>query len=110
MEADRRHTTTGFKNQKSCLQSCLDLLQLAVDRDPEALKGPRRDVDVSRPGLSRYRRLDGLRQVARGAQRAPRHDELRDPARPTLFAVLTQDSLDLGDVVLVDDPGRRELR
>src|SRR5713226_1497764 len=49
MESDRRHTTTGFENLKSCLQSCLDLAQLVVDGDADALEGSGRDVDVATP-------------------------------------------------------------
>jgi hypothetical protein len=109
MEADRRHTTTGFKCHKSCLQSCLDLSELVVDCDAEALKRARCYMDVARPSLARDRGFDGLSQIAGGAERAPRHDELCDPASPSLFAVLPQDSLDLGAVVIVDDARRREL-
>src|SRR6266566_7341359 len=103
MEANRRHATTGVENLESCFQSLLDLAELIVDGDAEALKRSRRDVDVARPGPSRDRRLHGLRQVSRGAQRAPRHDELCDPVRPALLPVLAEDSLDLRRVVLVDD-------
>src|SRR5450759_4435905 len=70
------------------------------------MKRPGRNVDVARPRGSRNGGLDGLSQVARGAQRAPRHDELRDPASPSLLAVLPKDALNLADVRLVDD-GRR---
>src|SRR5690348_18078063 len=112
MEADRRHTTTGVENLESCLQSLLDLAELVIDGYAQALKRSRRDVDVARPGSARDRRLHGLHQVARGAERAPRHDELCDPVRPALLAVLTEDSLDLRRVVLVDDlrGGERRLR
>ena len=110
MEADRRHTTTGFECRKSCSNSCLDLAKLIVDRYAQALKGPRCDVDVARPGFPRNRGLDGLSQIACGAERAPRHDELCDPASPTLFAVLPQDPLDLRDVVIVDDLRRGQSR
>ena len=88
----------------------LDLAELIVDRDPYALKGPGRDVDVAGPGPARDRGFDGLRQVARGAERAPRHDELCDPAGPSFLAVLPQDALDLRRVVLVDDLRRGETR
>ncbi len=103
MEANRRHTATGVENLESCLQSLLDLAELVVDGDAQALKRSRRDMDVAGPGSARDGRLHGLRQVARGAQRAPRHDELCDPVRPALLAVLAKDSLDLRRVVLVDD-------
>jgi len=109
LEGDRRHTTTGFECRKSCSESCLDLSELVVDRDPDALKGPRRDVDVARPGRARDGGFDGLREVAGGAERAPRHDELCDPAGPTFFAVPPQDALELGPVVRVYDLGRGEL-
>src|ERR1700686_3879799 len=108
MEADRRHTTTGLECRKSCAESLLDLAELVVDGDPDRLKGPRRDMDVARPGSPGDRGLDGRGQVERGAERAPRHDELRDPASPALFAVLPEDPLDLGDVVRVDDRRGRE--
>ena len=106
MEADRRHTTTGLKCRKSCSQSCFDLAQLVVDGYAETLKRSGGDVDVARPCRSWNGRLYGLSQVAGGAERAPRHDELSDPASPSLFAVLPNDSLDVADVRLVDD-GRR---
>src|SRR5215471_890538 len=106
MEADRRHTTTGVENLESCLQSLLDLIELRVDGDAQALKRSGRDMDVAGPGPARNRRLDRLNQIARGAQRAPRHDELCDPVRPALLAVFAKDSLDLRGVVLVDDAGR----
>src|SRR5579872_3177553 len=109
MEADRRHTTTGVEDLKSCSQSGLDLSDLVVDRDPDALKRAGRDVDVAGPGPARYRSLDGLGEVARGAERAPRHDELCDPARPALLPELTEDALDVRLAVLVDDAGRRQL-
>src|SRR5438309_3003662 len=109
MEADRRHTTTGLKSLESCTKSVLDLAELVVDRDSERLKSPGRDVDVSRPGATRYGGLDGLRQIAGGAQRAARHYELSDPAGPTFLAVLLQDALDLGHVVVIDDLRRGEL-
>src|SRR5439155_26711053 len=108
--ADRRHTTTGFECRKSCSQSGFDLSKLIVDGDPQALKGPRRHIDVTRPCSARNGGLNRLSQVAGGAERAPRHDELCDPAGPTLLAVLAQDALDLGEVVLVDDLCRGELR
>src|SRR5216683_2659737 len=98
MEADRRHTTTGFENPKSCFQSRLDLPQLVVDGDADALESAGRDVDVARPGLARDGRLDGGGQIAGGAQRAARHDELCDAARPTLLAVIAQDALELSNV------------
>src|ERR1700693_1016846 len=110
MEADRRHTTTGFENRKSCFQSCLDLAHLIVDGDPQTLERPGRDVDVTRPGLPRDRGFDRLSQIASSSQRAPRHDEMGDPASPTLLAVSPQDALDLGGIEMVDDPFRRELR
>jgi len=106
MEADRRHTATGFKCHKSCSQSCFDLAQLVIDGYAETLKCPGRNIDVARPRGSRNGGLDGLGQLARGTQRAPRHYELRDPASPSLFAVLPDDALDLACVRLVDD-GRR---
>src|SRR5260370_42703385 len=95
MEADRRHTTTGFKNPKSCFESCLDLAQLVVDGDADALKGSGRDIDVARPGPSVDRRLDRGSQIASGAERASPHDELREPPRPTLFAVVAPHAFDL---------------
>src|SRR2546428_12988513 len=104
MEADRRHTATGFENPKSCLQSCFDLAQLVVDRDADALEGPGRDVDVARPRPSGNGRLTGGGQIARGAQRAARHYELCDPPRPPLFAIVAKGPLELCDVKLVDDP------
>jgi hypothetical protein len=107
MEADRRHTTTGLENRKSCSQSGFDLRQLVVDGYAETLKSPGRDIDVARPGGAGDRGFDGLGQVARGAERAPGHDELRDPASPSLFAVLPKDPLDLSGVGIVDDPSRR---
>src|SRR5260370_16210129 len=103
MEADRRHTTTGFENPKSCFESCLDLAQLVVDGDADALKGSGRDIYVARPGPSGDGRLDRGGQVASGAERASRHDELSDPARPTLFAVVAQYAFDLFEVERVDD-------
>src|ERR1700686_2042626 len=106
MEADRRHTTTGFKCRKSCSQSCFDLAELVVDGYAKTLKRSGRDIDVARPGRSRNGALHGFSQVARGAQGAARHDELCAPASPSLFAVLPDDPLDLADVRLVDD-GRR---
>ena len=110
MEADRRHTTTGFENPKSCFESCFDLAQLVVDGDADALKGSRRDMDVARPCPSRDGRLDRGSQIARGAQRASRHYELCDPACPTLFAIVAEDSFDLLDVEMVDDVRRVERR
>src|SRR5260370_12224423 len=110
MEADRRHTTTGFKNSKSWFESCLDLAQLVVDGDADALKGSGRDIDVARPGPSGDGRLDRGSQIASGAERASRHDELCDPARPTLFAVVAQHAFDLFDVERVDDARRVERR
>ena len=110
MEADRRHTTTGCESRKSCFQTGLDLAKLVVDGNPEALERPGRYVNVLRPCRTRYGRFDSSSQIARGAQRAPRHDELCDPASPTLFAVLTQDSLDLRSRVAVDDLRRGERR
>src|SRR5260370_36271695 len=110
MEADRRHTTTGFENRKSCSQSRFDLAKLVVDGDAETLKCPGGDVDVARPGRTRYRGFDGVSQVACGAQRAPRHDELCDPAGPSLFSVLPEDALDLAGGLIVNDAGRRERR
>ena|SRR5579859_716628 len=103
MEADRRHTTTGVEDLKSCFQSRLDLAQLIVDGDAQALKGSGRDMDVARPGLTGNRGFDGSRQIARRVQRAPRHDELGDSAGPPLLPVSAEDALDLGFVVLVDD-------
>src|SRR6266540_58449 len=46
MEANRRHTTTGFENSKSYFQAAFDLVELVVDGDPDALKGPGRHVDA----------------------------------------------------------------
>jgi hypothetical protein len=109
MEADRRHTTTGVENLKSCLQSRLDLAELIVDGDSQALKRSRRDMNVARPGLARDRRLHGGAQIARGAERAPRHYELCDPTRPTLLPVLAEDPFELGGAVLIDDACRGEL-
>jgi hypothetical protein len=106
VEADRRHTATGFKCRKSCSQSCFDLAELVVDGYAKTLKRSGGDVDVARPRRSRNGGLDGLSQVARGAKGTPRHDELSDPASPSLFAVLPNDSLDLADVRLVDDSRR----
>ena len=108
MEADRRHTTTGFKCRKSCSESCLDLTQLVIDCDANGLEGAGRDVDVAGPGLARDRGLDGRGQIAGGTERAPRHDELCDPASPTLLAVLADDPLELDHVGVVDDPRRGE--
>src|SRR5438270_8614325 len=110
MEANRRHTTTGVEDLQSCSQSAPDLSDLVVDGDPDALKRARRDVDVAGPGIARDRGLDRSREVARGAQWAPRHDELCDPARPALLPVLAEVALDLGLAVMVDDAGRRQLR
>src|SRR5260370_35845808 len=110
MEADRRHTTTGFENPKSCFESRLDLAQLVVDGDADALKGSGRDIDVARPGPSGDGRLDRGSQVASGAERASRHDELSDPARPTLFAEVAQYAFDLFDVERVDDARRVDTR
>src|SRR2546423_12846084 len=109
MEADRRHTTTGVEDLKSCFEPGLDLAELIVDRDAQALERSSRDVDVAWPGSSGYRRLDGGAQVAGGAERAPRHHELCDPARPSLLAVITQDPFDLLDVVLVHDPSSSQV-
>jgi len=109
MEADRRHTTTGFKCHKSCLQSCLDLVELVVDGDPQSLKRPGRDVDVAGPSLPWDRGFHRLSQVARGAKRAPPHYELRNPARPSLFAVGPKDALDLRGLERVDYLFGREL-
>jgi hypothetical protein len=67
-------------------------------------------MDVAGPGGARDSGFDGQSQVARGAERAPRHDELCDPASPSLFAVLLEDPLDLGGARIVDDPCRRECR
>src|SRR5260370_39239043 len=103
MEADRRHTTTGFENPKSCLQSCLDLAQLVVDGDSDALESSGRDVDVARPGPAGDGRLHGGGQIGGRAQRAARHDELCNPPRPTLLAEIAQDLLELSDVELVND-------
>src|SRR6266576_655243 len=108
MEADRRHTTTVFENPKSCFKSCLDLTELVVDGDSYALKRSGRNVDLARPCPPGDGRFDGGGQVARGAQRAARHDELCDPARPTLLAVFAQDPLELSFVELVDDARRVE--
>ena len=108
MEADRRHTTTGFENPKSCFESCFDLAQLVVDGDADALKGSGRDMDVARPGPSGDGRLDRGSQIASGAQRASRHYELCDPASPTLFAIVAEDPFDLLDVEMVDDARRVE--
>src|SRR5260370_42243510 len=108
MEGDRRHTSTGCGCRKSCSESGFDLAELVVDGDADALGRPGRYVDVARPGSTRDCGFDGLGQVACGAERAPRHDELSDPACPTLLAVLPQDSLDLRDVVFVDDLRRGE--
>ncbi len=108
MEADRRHTTTGFENPKSCSKSCLDLAELVVDGDADALKRSRCNVDVARPCPSGDGRFDGGGQIKGRAQRAARHDELCDPARPTLLAVLTQDPLELSFVEPVHDPRRVE--
>src|SRR5258708_27215404 len=102
MEADRRHTTTGFKCHKSCSQSCLDLVELVVDGYPQTLKRPGRDVDVAGPGLPGDRGFHRLSQVERSAERAPPHYELRNPARPSLLAVTTKDALDLRGVERVD--------
>src|SRR5256885_5177653 len=110
MEANRRHTTTGVEDLKSCSQARLDVCDLVVQRDPQALKRARRDVDVAGPGLAGDRRLEGGGQVAGGAERAPRHDELGDPSCPSLLAVVAEDALDLGLAELVDDPGRRQIR
>ena len=110
MEADRRHTTTGFKCHKSCLQSCLDLVELVVDGYPQALKRPGRDVDVAWPGLPWDRGLHRRGEVAGSAQRAPRHYELSDPARPSLFAVAPNDALDLRGLERIDNPFGGELR
>src|SRR5260370_17934603 len=110
MEADRRHTTTGFENPKSCFDSRVDLAQLVVDGDADALKGSGRDIYVARPGPSRDGRLDRGRQVASGAERASRHDELCDPACPTLFAVVAQYAFDFFEVELVDDARPFDLR
>src|SRR6202049_4881798 len=107
MEADRRHTTTGFENRESCCQSCLDLVQLFVDGDPQALEGPSGDVDVTRPCLPRDRGFYRLSQIAGGAQRAPRNDELCNPASPTFLAIGPHDALDLGGIEMIDDPLRR---
>src|SRR6266849_3715938 len=103
MEADRRHTTTGFENPKSCLQSCFDLAQLVVDGDADALEGSGGDIDVARPGPTGDGRLHGRSQIARRAQRAAGDDELCDPACPTLLSVIAQDPLELSDIELVDD-------
>src|ERR1700694_2481975 len=43
------------------------------------------------------------RSVVGRRGRAARHDELCDPPRPTLLAVIAQDPLELSDVELVDD-------
>src|SRR4029077_8065858 len=110
MEADRRHTTTGFKCRKSCLQSGLDLAKLVVDGDSDSLKRPGRDVDVAGPGLSRDRGLHRRGEVAGGAEGAPRHYELSDPARPSLFAVAPNDALDLRGLERIDDAFCGELR
>src|SRR5260370_24885403 len=110
MEADRRHTTTGFENPKSCFESRLDLAQLVVDGDADALKGSGRDIDVARPGPSGDGRLDRGSQVASGAERASRHDELSDPARPTLFPIVAQYRSALFDVAGIDDPRGFERR
>src|SRR5260221_9381366 len=109
MEADRRHTTTGFKCRESCLQSCLDLLELAVDGNPQALKRPGRDVDVAWPGLPWDRGLHRLGEVACGAERAAPHYELHNPARPSLFAVGPKDALYLSGLERVDYVFGREL-
>src|SRR5258708_20979764 len=103
MEADRRHTATGFECRKSCSQSCFDLAELVVDGYAQALKGAGGDVDVARPRRSRNGGLDGSGQVARGAERAPRHDELSDPAGPSPLPVLPTDSLALAAAPLVHD-------
>src|SRR5260370_25831805 len=71
MEADRRHTTTGFENLESCLQSCPDLAQLIVDGDADALEGSGRNVDVARPRPSGDGRLHGWRQIDRRAHPPP---------------------------------------
>src|ERR1700693_890944 len=106
MEADRRHTTTGFKCLKSRSQSCFDLAELVVDGYAETLKRPGRHVELARPSRFGTCGLDGRSQVAGGVQWAPRHDELRDPASPSLFAVLPKNALDLTCVRLVDDTRR----
>ncbi len=67
-------------------------------------------MNVMRPRATRDGGLDGLSQIARGAERAPRHDELSNPASPSFFAVLAKDPLNLSDVVFVDDLRRRETR
>jgi hypothetical protein len=110
MEADRRHTTTGFENRKSCSQSSFDLPQLVVDGYAETLKSPGRNVDIAGPGGAWNGGFNGLSQVARGVEWAPRHHELCDPASPSLFAVLPEDPLDLYGVRIVDDSCRRECR
>jgi hypothetical protein len=109
VEADRRHTTTGFECRKSCSESCLDLTELVVDLDADRLKRSRRDVDVTRPGAARDGGLDGRSKIARGAERAPRHDELCDPAGPSLLAVFLEDPLELCGVITIDDGRRGEL-
>jgi hypothetical protein len=110
LEADRRHTTTGFECRKSCSKSCLDLAELVVDLDADRLKSAGGDMYVARPGSPRDGRLDGRGQVAGGAERAPHHDELSDPPGPALFAEFAEDSLELRYLVVVDDPRGGELR
>ena len=108
MEADRRDTTTGFENPKSCSKSCFDLAELVVDGDADALKRASRNVDVSGPCPSRDGGLDGGGEITGGAQRAARHDELCDPSRPTLLAVFAQDPPELAFVEPVYDLRRVE--
>src|SRR5437899_12931356 len=102
MEADRRHTTTGVEDLKSRRQSGLDLAQLVVHCDPQALERSCRDMDVARPGLALNRRLDGGGQVACGAERAPRHDGLCDSACPAVLAIFAEDTLVLCGAELIN--------
>jgi hypothetical protein len=91
------------------LQSCLDLVEFAVDSDPQTLKCPGCHVDVTGPGLPWDRGFHGLGEVAGSAERAPPHYELDDSSRPSLFAVGTKDALDLRGLERVDDLFGREL-
>ena len=97
MESDDGGPTIDGEQRRQGRQQGVQLVQLAVDRDPESLEGPGGGVDAAPPTGNGSRHDLGELEGAR--ERTRREDGPGHATRVTLLAPLTQDA---GQLVEID--------
>ena len=108
VEGDRRQPALGTQELPRQRQRGVELLELAVDRDPDRLEGALGRVAAAEARGRGDRGGDRVDELERGGERAElaaADDLARDPLGVALLAVLAQRARDLAALPRVDDLG-----